>query len=201
VKSLEKRGIDGVRKLQAAAPGIVCSIDVQAGQIVPAGGALIETIGEGQISVRLGVESVDAARLAPGMAVSIRPVNDPQAAFSGKVHRLARQVNPQTRLVSVYVAPEPGAHLMLNQYVSGVISVATRKALVAPPAAVLPDGEADVLYTVQNGHAVRHEVKVGLQNDRQVELVGSDLKAGEMVVVVGNSELEDGMSVEVQKAQ
>jgi len=140
-------------------------------------------------------------RLQPGMAVGIRPVNDPQAAFGGKVRRLGRAVNPETRLVSVFVTPDAGAHLLLNQYVSGVISVASRRALVAPPAAVLPEGEASVLYTVEDGHAVRHEVKVGLRNDGQVELSCAGLRAGQMAVVAGNSELEDGMAVEAGPAQ
>ena len=54
---------------------------------------------------------------------------------------------------------------------------------------------------MQDGKAVRHEVKVGVQNETQVELIGSDLQAGQMAVVVGNSELEDKMAVEVEPAQ
>ena len=193
--SLEKRGIDGKRALHAAAAGIVSQIDVQPGQIVPAGGPLLETIGEDQIAVRLGIESTDAGRVQPGMSVKIQPVNDAEAAFAGRVRRVSREVSPETRLISVIVTPAPGARLLLNQYVRGVVAVATRQGLVAPPAAVLPEGDASVLYTVQDGQAVRHEVKVGLQNAQQVELVGADLQAGQMAVVVGNSELEDGMAV------
>jgi len=201
VQSLERRGIDGRRTLAAAGAGIVSRIDVQPGQIVPAGGPLVETIGEGQISVRLGVESVDAGRLTAGMKVSIQPVNDPQAAFGGKVRRIGRAVDPQTRLVSVLVTPDAGAHLLLNQYVRGTVSVSSRRGLVAPASAVLPEGDASVLYTVRDGRAVRHEVKVGLQNGRQVELKAPGLQAGQMAVVEGNSELEDGMAVDAGPAQ
>ena len=201
VASLEKRGVDGRRALPAAGPGIVNKIDVQPGQIVPAGGPLLETIGENQISVRLGIESADAGRVHQGLSVQIQPVNDPKAAFAGQVSRVSREISPETRLISVFVTPAPGAHLLLNQYVRGLIAVATRQGLVAPPAAVLPQGDSNVLYTVQDGKAVRHEVKVGLQNEKQVELIGSDLQAGQMAVVVGNSELADKMAVEVEPAQ
>ncbi len=169
---------------------------------MPAGGALLETIGEGQIiGAARGRKRRRRSPAAGHEAVSIQPVNDPQAAFAGSVRRVAREVNPETRLVGVFVTPDLSAHLMLNEYVRGVIDVASRQTLVAPPAAVLPEGDVNVLYTVENGRAVRHEVKVGLQNDRQVELVGPDLEAGQLVVVKGNSELEDGMAVEVEQAQ
>jgi membrane fusion protein (multidrug efflux system) len=201
VASLERRGIDGRRALAAAGPGIVSRIEVQPGQIVAAGAPLIETIGENQITVRLGVESADAGRLSPGLSVRIQPVNDPAAAFEGRVRRVAREVSAETRLVGVFVTPMPEAHLLLNQYVRGVIAVSSAKGLVAPPAAVLPEGDIDVLYTVEGGRAVRHQVTVGLRSAEQVELVGSDLQAGQMAVVVGNGELQDGMAVEVERAR
>ena len=201
VASLEKRGIDGKRILPASGPGIVSQIDVQPGQIIPAGGPLLETIGENQITVRLGIESADAGRLHAGLSVQIQPVNDPKAAFSGQMSRVSREISPETRLINVFVTPAAGAHLLLNQYVRGVVAISTKQGLVAPPAAVLPEGDANVLYTVQDGKAVRHEVKLGLQNDKQVEVSGGDVQAGQMAVVVGNSELTDKMAVEVEPSK
>jgi len=61
---------------------------------------------------------------------------------------------------------------------------------------VLPDGEAQVLFTVKNGKAVRHEVTLGIASGDSVEVTGAGLHAGDMVVTLGNYELTDGMAVQ-----
>jgi RND family efflux transporter MFP subunit len=198
--AIEKRGGEGPVTVKAAAKGVVSKIDVQQGQIVLAGAALVETIGENQITVRLNAESGESGRVKAGQAVRIEPVDNRREFFQGQVRTVTQEINPLTRLVTLYVAPAAGASLLLNEYVRGRIVVASKEALVAPPAAALPGEEEDtwVLYTVQDGKAVKHEVKVGLTNDKQVELIAKDLKAGQQVVVVGNSQLSDGMAVEVE---
>jgi len=200
VRSMEGRGIDGKKTIHADAQGIVSRVAVQPGQIVPAGAALVETIGQNQIVVRLGVESEDATRLRDGQDVRIEPVNSAAAVFGGRILRVTRQVDPQTRLVSVYVTPEEDAHVLLDEYVRGRIIVASERGLVVPSQAVLPEDAASVLYTVANGHAVKHEVKLGPEDNGQVIVTGESLQAGQPVVTVGNSQLEEGMAVALESA-
>ena len=56
------------------------------------------------------------------------------------------------------------------------------------------------MFTVRDGKAVQHAVRVGVENDREAQVIADDLKAGEPAVVVGNLELEDGMAVRTQPA-
>jgi multidrug efflux pump subunit AcrA (membrane-fusion protein) len=65
-------------------------------------------------------------------------------------------------------------------------------------AAVLPDEEKRIVYTIKDKKAVKHEVKTGMEDDEQVEVLGDALKAGEVIIVEGNYELEDGMAVTVE---
>lgn len=192
-----KRGVDGPRTIRSDSTGIVNKIAVQAGQIIPPGNVLVEAINENRITVQLGIESEDIARVQEGQAVRLVPVNGPERRpMEGSVRLIARQVNPQTRLVDLFVAPAPNSQMVLNQYMQGEIVIAAQDTLVAPRGAALPEGDHYVLYTVQNGKAVRHIVHLGVENPTQVEVVGSGLQAGEPVVVVGNSELQDGMAVQ-----
>jgi membrane fusion protein (multidrug efflux system) len=194
--SLEARGVERSQILRAAASSVVSEISVQPGQIVPAGGPLLNTIGENQIVVRLGIENEDAGRVRGDQAVELRSVNAPGTrTVPGTIRFIASRVNPQTRLVDVFVAPDPVAHFVLNEYVRGDIVLAAREAWVLPRAAVLPEEGREILYAVEGGRAVKHTVTIGLQNDREVEVIGDDLKAGESVVVVGNSQLQPGMAV------
>jgi len=50
-------------------------------------------------------------------------------------------------------------------------------------------------------HAKKHTVKLGVQNEKEVQIVTPDLKENDRVVTVGNYELQDGMAVEVPKAK
>jgi RND family efflux transporter MFP subunit len=202
VKSMEQRGVDGSRIIRADASGLVSRIAVQAGQIVPAGSVLLETIGANQITVRLGVESEDVGRLQPGQTVRLIPVDMPDTdAMEGHIRLITREVKADTRLVDVFVAPPENARLLLNEYMEGQIVIAAQDALVAPRAAVLPESDHYVLYTIEQHHAVKHSVRVGLQNSGEIQVIGTDLQAGQTVVTTGNSELQNGMAVQELAAE
>ena len=132
VRSMESRGIDGKKIIHADAQGIVSRMDVQQGQIVPAGTALVETIGQNQIAVRLGVESEAANRLSVGQDVRIEPVNGAGAAFGGRIRRVTRQVDPADSTGEHLRSPRGGAQLLLNEYVRGRIILATQRGLARP---------------------------------------------------------------------
>ncbi len=200
VQSLEKRGVGTSQLIRADSNGVVSQATGQPGQTVPAGSPLIETIGTNQLVVRLGVESTDVPYLKRGQEVRLSPVDAPTTRTAvGQVRLITRQVNPQTRLVDVFVAPASAAQLLLNEYVRAGIAIAAHSTLVAPRAAVFPGEGQYVLFTVEKGHAVKHVVKLGVENPRNVQVISKTLRAGARVVIVGNSELTDGMAVEVEK--
>jgi multidrug efflux pump subunit AcrA (membrane-fusion protein) len=117
---------------------------------------------------------------------------------SGRIRLITRRVNPETRLVDVFVAPSMEGRLLLNEYVEGRIVIAGSDALVVPRASALPEAGQYVLYTVEKDRAVRHVVRLGLENTAEVQVTGDGLQEGQSVVVTGNSELHDGMAVRVE---
>jgi membrane fusion protein, multidrug efflux system len=202
LRSLETRGQGATRTIRASGAGLVSAIKVQKGQMVPAGETQIELIRSDQIEVRLGIEVDELGYLHPGQAVKILPVNtSEERAVEGTIRLITRQVNPETRLVDVFVSLKPGSRLLLNEYVRGQIVIAAENSLVAPQAAVLPVEGMNLLFTVADGHAKKHTVTLGVENDREVQVAGDGLAAGQQVVVVGNSELTDGMAVKVESGR
>jgi membrane fusion protein (multidrug efflux system) len=200
LQNLEKRGIDGPQTIPAQGEGLVSRVDVQEGQIVAAGAPLLATIGQHQIHVRLGIESEDLASLHIGQAVRLLPVNAPQSqAVEGQIRLITREVNPQTRLVDVFVSPPPDARLLLHGYIEGQIVVRAGDVLVLPRSAVLPRKGEYLVYSIEQGHAVEHVVTIGMENDDRIQVLGGGLQEGQDVVVQGNAELHDGMPVEVER--
>ncbi len=200
--SLKKRGVDGKKVIRARVSGLISRIQVKEGAIVPAGNPLMEIVAQNRLEVRLGVEPRDAGRLSSGRQVSLFSVNEPaQKGFTGRIRKISRAVNRTTRLVDVFVALPRPAGFLLGEYVTGRIETASSYGMVVQRSAVLPGSGGNVLFTVRNGHAVRHIVMILRESDRKVQVSGAGLKPGDMAVVEGNYELEEGMAVRIRESQ
>jgi membrane fusion protein, multidrug efflux system len=199
VQSMKRRGINGLRIISATSPGIVFLVNVQQGQVVPAGASMLQTTGQDQVIVQLNIESEDIDYLKPGQSVRLKPVHSSASrSIEGHVLTITRKVDPLTRLVSVLVQPVQTQGLLLNDYIEGEIVITSRETLVALRRAVLPEDGKYKIFTVKNGHAVKHIAGIGLENSDEVEILSDDLREGDLVVVMGNHELINGMAVQVE---
>jgi membrane fusion protein (multidrug efflux system) len=201
LESMQRRGIGPPRIMHADVGGLIKQVHVQEGAIVPAGNPLMEIVAQNRLEVRLGVEPDNLNRLRDNQPVRISRVTVPAApAMTGRIRKISYGVNPNTRLVDVFVSLPAKADFLLGEPVSGKITIAASRGLIVPRRAVLPAGSRFSLFTVKDGRAVMHLVKVGLENARDVEVRSSELQAGEPVVVLGNYELKNGMAVKVEAA-
>ncbi len=194
--SLKARGAGDRTILKSDLEGLLASVDVRIGQIVPAGGPLLSLVPSKKIEIMLGVEPTTAARLEEGKKVHIASVNQDGVEGEGSIRLVTRRVNPETRLVDTFVSVPSDLPLLLDGYVRGEIPVEQKDAFVVPRDAVLPGEDGPVLFTVIDGHAVAHKVVTGLETDTQTEVTDDTLHEGDEVVISGNYQLEDGMAVE-----
>jgi membrane fusion protein (multidrug efflux system) len=204
LEALQRAGAGGDNRIRSDMTAVVAKINAQDGQIVPVGSPLVELVAEEEIEVKLGVEAEDLSALQPEQAIAIFPVNNPeQAEVKAKVRLITRRIDPTTRLVDVYVALPQGTKLLLDGFVRGDFERTAENALVVPRSAVLPEEEGGgfQIFTVEKDHAKKHTVKLGVQNEKEVQIITPDLKENDRVVTVGNYELQDGMAVEVPKAK
>ena len=199
--TLQRAGAGGDNRIHSDLAGVIAKVNVQDGQIVAAGSPLIEIVAESEIEVKLGLEPEDLSAAQGGAPIIIFPVNDPTAAqVEGSIRLVTRRVDPATRLVDVYVALPEGTKLLLDSYVRGEIQRTEKDALVVPRSAVLPNESREYeVFTVANSRAVKHAVKIGAENPKELQVMAEDLHEGDPVVTVGNYELEDGMAVELKK--
>jgi len=199
--TLQRAGAGGDNRIHSDLAGVIAKVNVQDGQIVAAGSPLIEIVAESEIEVKLGLEPEDLSAAQEGAPIIIFPVNDPTAAqVEGSIRLVTRRVDPATRLIDVYVVLPKGTKLLLDSYVRGEIQRTEKDALVVPRSAVLPNESREYkVFAVENGRAVKHAVKIGAENPKEVQVIAEDLHEGDPVVTVGNYELEDGMAVEIPK--
>ncbi len=199
IKNLKDRGIGKSQPIKAEQTGVIHLVNVQQGQLVPAGSPLLQLIDQNQWAVRLGIEPEDVEHLQLKQEVLISPASKRLSEpVKGFIETIAHQIDPTTRLLNVLVRPMSNQALLINDFVQAEIILSSTQTLVAPRQAVLPDDTAYSLFTIKKGHAEKHTVKIGLENDQQVEVIADGLHDQDEIVVLGNYELKDGMAVEVK---
>jgi len=197
VAALRARGMDvAVETLRTPIDGVITRLDVAQGQRIQADGTAMLIAAERHLVARLGIEPEDLDRLHPGLPISLSPVFVPDIRVETRLHQVHGMINPSTHLVDVLarIPQERTDSLVLGSRVSARIRLPIHQALVVPRSAVLRAGKQAYLYLVKKGTAHRVEVDTGVEQGTAIEVSGA-LAAGDTVVVLGNYELRDGMSV------
>jgi RND family efflux transporter MFP subunit len=202
LENLIKQGIMKRRRLSASSGGLVKKVNVQEGNIVAAGNPLIEMVAENQLQVKLGVEPEDLSGVLQGQEVQILHVNDPtMPAVSGHISRLSYQLDSSTRLVDVFVKIPTPVTFLLGETIYAQIKTGSVQGLIVPRSSVLPEGSRFYIFTVRDGVAHKHYVRIIYETEKQYVISGDGVVAGDHVVSLGNYTLKDGMQVQVKAAQ
>jgi membrane fusion protein, heavy metal efflux system len=151
------------------------------------------TIGElDHVWVLADVFEMDLGRVKKGARANVRVVTYPTRMFEGQVDYVSGQLDPNTRTAKVRCTiANPDRDLKPEMYATVSISVAERRALAIPRAAMLRLGDQTVVF-VQTGTApnglIRFERRpVAVDEDEGGEYlpVTHGLERGEKIVVAG----------------
>jgi RND family efflux transporter MFP subunit len=197
LKALEQRGQDVTSEtLRAPMKGIITRLDVSQGQRVQADTTAMLIAAEQRLIARLGVEPEDLASVRVGTPVTITSVFVPEVKIRSTIREVHAMINPDTQLVEVLaeIPDRQSGQLVLGSRILGRIELASRQSLAVPRSAVLGEAANAHVYIVDNGKARRVPVATGAEEGDIVGVSGA-LKVGDRVVILGNYELADGMTV------
>ena len=201
LSSLEGRGLGRDGKIKATFSGIISKVDVQEGSLVTTGGPLLEISADNKLETRLGIEPEDMPLVKVGQTVSLEPVSRRGVSpLSAQIRLISGSVDQTTGLVDVFVPLAARGGILLGDYLKAQIDIASKKALGVPRTALLPEGDHHVVFTIKDGHAVRHVVQRWLESGNEIEVISTDLHPGDQVVILGNYELVDGMAVQTESS-
>ncbi|WEJ99600.1 MAG: efflux RND transporter periplasmic adaptor subunit [Candidatus Sphingomonas phytovorans] len=185
---------DGGLVLRAPIAGTVRNLTARPGDQVAAGAAVATVAVQGDLRARFGVDSAIAQRLHPGQPIDIDTVNGNMPARVAMVG-IDPQIDPATRLASIYVRIPAGLHLGAGEPLRATLQVgATSNGITIPYAALLDDGGRSYVFVVRNGVAKSRDVSPGNSSGDRVQIL-KGLQPGEKVVTEGGTALEDGMKV------
>jgi len=185
--------------VRAPVAGVVTQKLVEAGDIVAPQTRLFEIAEVSTMVVRVRVSELDVVHLKEGDAVAVALDAFPGRSLRGRIRRIYPAADPATRLVPVEVAIE-GADASIAR--PGFLARATftleqRDGVTLVPAtAVVGAAGAEAVFMVEEGKAVRRDIRTGLTSEGRVEVLAG-LQPGDTVVVVGGNVLREGVNVRV----
>jgi membrane fusion protein (multidrug efflux system) len=176
--------------------GIAGEVVVDVGDYLQTGDHVLTITDSDPVEVDFAVPEEHLGRLATGRAVSVQVPSYADEEFRGTITYVAPEVHEQTRAVRLKARiPNPDGRLRPGQFatVRAVLDVRAQARLV-PEEAIVPEGTTTWIYVVEDGHAVRREVALGIRRRGRVE-VTTGLTGTETVVVNGQLRLRDGTPV------
>ena len=169
LESMRRRGSESPQILHADVTSLISKLAVQEGAIVAAGNPLIELVAQNRLEARLGVEPEESDKVKPGQEVSLARVNALGTnSIVGRIRKISRAADATTRLVQVFTELPSTTKFLLGEYVLGKVPISSADGLIVPRAAVLPEEDHYILFTVKDGRAREHTVRVDLENEKDV---------------------------------
>ena len=140
----------------------------------------------------------ELAKVRPGLDVRVRHYAFAAARLTGKVLRLAPEMNATTHTFRAEVAVDNEAQLLRPGMFVEVTIIAEQRleVPVAPRESVASRAGKSVVFVLDGQRVSRREVALGLGDDAVVEVVDG-LAAGDRIVVRGLETLTDGTRVRV----
>ena len=181
----------------APSDGVLISRDVEVGDIVQPGKALMVLATTGQTQVVVQIDEKNLSKIALGQ----KALGSADAFASQRFDAVVAYINPGVDAargsVEVKLAlTQPPAYLRQDMTVSIDIETARRTAAVVLPTSTIEDATSDKpwVLVVRDKRAVKQFVTLGLRGDTRVEVLGG-IAAGEGVVPVSKTGVQAGQRV------
>jgi len=144
----------------------------------------------------VNVEESQLGQVAEGQSVQLEVPAYPGTTFTGTVRAIAPTIDARSRTAAVRVEPKDDASkLRAGMFARlNIITAQKQNTLLVPTAALVSQsqGTDPTVIAIGDGNAVqRTPVRIGLRNDRVVEIV-SGLSDGQLVATSGLNDLSDG---------
>jgi len=188
-----------------AAPfdGLVIRRDRDPGDVVVPGTSIFLLISTQSLWVRTWVDETEMQRVSAGQAARVVFRAEPEASYIGKVARLGRETDRETRefLVDVEIERLP-RNWSVGQRADVFIETAHKEGVTIVPSQLIVRNQGEIgVIANRDGRAVWQPVKTGLRGHAQVEIVAG-LSPGEIVVYnPGPDVIPEGRRLEISNRE
>ena len=188
-----------LQKMAIHAPfdGTVGLRSISEGDYLSSGQDVVTLINANPMKLEFRVPEVYLSEVEIGQTVDVRVDAFRGELFQGEVYAIAPEVDIAGRSFTVRAQiPNHDGRLVPGLFAQ-IELVLERKenALLIPEAALMPAGERQYVYRIEDGKAVRSEVSLGIREGDRVEVL-SGLEPGARVITAGQMKIMDGSKVQ-----
>jgi HlyD family secretion protein len=185
--------------IKAPFNGLIVRRNRDPGEVVVPGTQIFLLISTTELWISAWVDETEMNKLAPGQGARVVFRSEPNRPYRGKVERLGRETDRETRQFIVDVKPDRlPENWAVGQRAEVFIETAHKADAVLLPSnlILIKDGEKGVLVE-DKGRAVWRPVKIGLRGKEEVEIV-EGLDPGETAIALpASKEISAGRKVDV----
>jgi membrane fusion protein (multidrug efflux system) len=188
--------------LRAPFSGIIGLRSVSVGDYVKEGADLVNLESIDPLKVDFRVPEVYMRQVQVGQSLQVQLDALPGKTFEGKVFAVNPLIDAAGRAVVIRaMVRNPDTSLRPGMFARvRLITRDAQDALVLPEQALVPQGDQQFVFRIQDGKAVRTKVEVGQRRDAKVEIL-TGLAKDDVVVTAGQLKLRDGAPVTVAGAE
>lgn len=190
----------GHTKVKAEIDGIVSAVNVTVGTMASAQSPAVTLVDLGGLKAAFSLSDDHINKIAAGSAAYVTVGAARKTPYTGTVVSMAPTADSTTQLYPVEVKLDAEDGRLKPGMFASVKLVVDRKdnSLAVPVNAVIEKGEEKFVYTLtEDGKAKKHVVTTGISNENVIELL-TGVKAGDTVIIKGQSFVKDGDHVTVK---
>jgi RND family efflux transporter MFP subunit len=169
------------------------------GAYVEAPTPVFSVVDNSRLELESMVATADLGPIGPGQQVTFTVNAFPRDRFQGRVIEVNPAVETQTRSAKVRIRVNNSSRrLKAGMFVQGeIVTGVEHQAILIPTAAVYrsdSSAKRSHVFVVENGRAVRRNVRIGSERDSLLEIV-EGLSSGDLIVAEQSLELAEGVRV------
>lgn len=177
--------------------GTISRLNITEGSRVGQQGPVAHLISN-ELEATIGVQESAIGQVETGQSASLRVTAFPGQDFPAVVSSVSPTANPDSRTFSVKVTPTEGQDLLRSGMFADVSVLAqeNKNTVLAPREAIVQKDQPTVFVVKDDNTVEERTVTTGLYDQNRIEIL-QGLQPGDVVVVAGQPNLQDGNKAEV----
>jgi RND family efflux transporter MFP subunit len=198
--------------IKAPFDGVVAAVYVDKNQTINIGQQVVQVISPSKMKAKVYLTGGDIQNVKAGQRVLIKFPTIPDKEYAGKVSRINTAIDKMSKSLEVEIAfLSRDKNIKSGIFGEYFIEIQNNSnSLVIPEPALISQSEIKIdratglqntvkkyyLFMVENNTARLKEVKTGIANDGQIEIVDG-LHLGDSVIIVGQNIVKEGQTVNI----
>lgn len=190
----------GYSELRADKPGIVTTINADAGQVVSAGSPVVTVAADGEKEVLIAVPENEIFAFTTGKIVDVTFWSNDGVTLKGTVREVAGSADASSRTFAVRISLPEDARVLLGMTANVIATTPTADNHYSLPLSALArdPGQQTIVWTVERLDGTVHARPVTVAEFTDIGIKISDgIRPGDLVVAAGTQFMAEDMKVKL----